>query len=297
MKKMRIWVLMLVAIFIFSGYHCVHTDNNDADELYDNYTTEPEERHESIFHNVWYINEAYDTRILLDSETNVMYLWYYEGLSVMLNADGTPKLYDESTSEYTHVRDIRDVWIPQILVDSENGVMYLMYEGGMSVMLNADGTPKLYDESTSIYTHIVLDIRGAWMPKILVDSESKVMYILYNEGMSNMLNADGTPKLYDRDTSIHSSTWSLSDARTLVDWETNVIYRWYKSGDGAGIAFMLNVDGSPKLYDKDSTGWSISDARILIDSETDVMYIWYGEGMSWMLNEEGTPKLYKQQVD
>lgn len=296
MKKLRIFVLMLVVILAFSGCHCASSHSNGSEELQNTYTTEPDDSHESIFHNVRYINnDGYFTRILLDSETKVMYLWYDEGLSVMLNSDGTPKLYDESSTEYAQVKDIRDVWNPKILIDSETGVMYLMYEGGMSVMLKEDGMPKLYDESTSIYNHIELEIREAWIPRIVVDSESKVMYIVHNEGMSNMLNADGTPKLYDRDTSIYSSTWSLSDAITLVDWETNVIYRWYRNGEGAGIAFMFNADGLPKLYDEGSTGWSISDSRILIDSETDVMYIWFQEGMSWMLNADGTPKLYKQQ--
>lgn len=45
------------------------------------------------------VEDAYDYQIYVDRDTKVMYLWktaYYKGgLTVMLNADGTPKLYQE----------------------------------------------------------------------------------------------------------------------------------------------------------------------------------------------------------
>ena len=84
--------------------------------------------------------------IYVDAETGVMYLWqtgYYKGgLSVMLNADGTPKVYQD-TNTYENIHNISS---EDIYVDAETGVMYLWqtgyYKGGLSVMLNADGTPK-----------------------------------------------------------------------------------------------------------------------------------------------------------
>ena len=63
-----------------------------------------------------------------------------------------------------------------------------------------------------------------------------------------MLNADGSPKVYDKTTSKYTDTRDISDTRIFVDSETNVMYTWYKSGYGAGMSVMLNADGSSKLY-------------------------------------------------
>ena len=73
--------------------------------------------------------------IYVDAETGVMYLWqtgYYKGgLSVMVNADGTPKVYKEDTNTYKNVYNISS---EDIYVDAETGVMYLWqtgyYKGG-----------------------------------------------------------------------------------------------------------------------------------------------------------------------
>ena len=88
--------------------------------------------------------------------------------------------------------------------------------------------------------------------RIFVDSETNVMYTWYKSGygagMSIMLNADGSPKLYDQSTSKYTDTIDISKTRIFVDSETNVMYTWYKSGYGAGMSIMLNADGSPKAY-------------------------------------------------
>ena len=129
MKKLRILLLMLVAILCISGCSFAGTSDSASNS----------------------VRDISDTRIFVDSETNVMYTWYKSGygggMSIMLNADGTPKVYDKTTSKYTDTRDISDT---RIFVDSETNVMYTWYKrgygGGMSVMLNADGSSKLYEQ-------------------------------------------------------------------------------------------------------------------------------------------------------
>ena len=128
MKKIRIFVLMLVIILCASGCS------------YDNSTNTPKPVHDI----------SYST-IFVDYETNVMYTWYKSGygagMSIMLNADGSPKLYDESTSKYTNIHDIS---YTTIFVDYETNVMYTWhksgYGAGMSIMLNADGSPKIHKQ-------------------------------------------------------------------------------------------------------------------------------------------------------
>ena len=115
-------------------------------------------------------------------------------------------------------------------------------------MLNADGSPKVYDSSTSKYSNIN-DISNT---KIFVDPETNVMYTWYKSGygagMSIMLNADGSPKVYDSSTSKYSNINDISNTKIFVDPETNVMYTWYKSGYGAGMSVMLDADGSAKTY-------------------------------------------------
>lgn len=50
------------------------------------------------------IYDSWDNKIYVDKDTKVMY-WWHEGtekggLTVMYNADGTPKLYDGDLSKY-----------------------------------------------------------------------------------------------------------------------------------------------------------------------------------------------------
>ena len=131
MKKMRILVLMVLILLCVSG--CASNVSTDTSTN----TSKP-------VHDISYAT------IFVDYETNVMYTWYKSGygagMSVMLNADGTPKLYDETTSKYTNVYDIT---YTTIFVDYETNVMYTWYKSGygagMSVMLNADGLPKLHN--------------------------------------------------------------------------------------------------------------------------------------------------------
>ena len=238
MKKLRLAVFMLVIALCISGCSLIGSSSDTPST-----TTKP-------VHDIIYSN------IFVDYETNVMYAWhksgYGAGMSVMLNADGSPKLYDKSTSKYAN--NITDIIYTDIFVDYETNVMYTWhksgYGAGMSVMLNADGSPKLYDKSTSKYVNNISDIVYT---TIFVDYETNVMYTWhksgYGAGMSVMLNADGSPKLYDKSTSKYVNNISyIVYTNIFVDYESNVMYTWYKSGYGAGMSVMLNADGTPKLY-------------------------------------------------
>ena len=73
MKTLRIFVLLLIAILCISG--CSSTDTGNL------------------------VVDISNTKIFVDSETNVMYTWYKSGygagMSIMLNADGSPKTYKQ----------------------------------------------------------------------------------------------------------------------------------------------------------------------------------------------------------
>ena len=209
-----------------------------------------------------------------------------------------------SSSSYDYTVQYRDISQSKIFVDYEENVMYTWYKNGygagMSVMLRANGLPKLFDPIDSKYT-TVYDISKA---KIFVDFETNVMYAWYKNGygagMTVMLKADGTPKLYDPLTSKYTAVHDISKTRLFVDYEEDVMYTWYKNGYGAGMSVMLNSDGSPKLYNPLTSRYSqvhdISIAKFFVDYDENVMYAWYkngyGAGMSVMLKANGLPKLY-----
>ena len=119
----------------------------------------------------------------------------------MLNPDGSAKTYDKDTSIYKNICTISS---ETIYVDQENGVMYFwktgLEKGGLSVMLNPDGSAKTYNKDTSIYKNICTISSGT----IYVDQENGVMYFwktsLEKGGLSVMLNPDGSAKTYTKDT-------------------------------------------------------------------------------------------------
>ena len=243
-------------------------------------------------------------RIYVDSETNVMY-WFdvqgYSGtLTLMVNADGIPKLYNSETSKYK-VAEIDSY--EKIYVDSETNVMYLFdihgYGVGLTLMVNADGTPKLYNSKTSKYKVTKIESRE----KIYVDSETNVMYLFgvygYDGGLTLMVNADGTPKIYNSKTSKYNVTEIDSREKIYVDSETNVMYLFNIHNYGGGLTLMVNADGTPKLYNSKTCKYKVnkisSGNKIYVDSETDVMYWFnihsYGGELTLMFNADGTPKL------
>ena len=132
MKKASIILMVSMLIMLLCSCSSEPTQSRTYDSMYN--ITE-------IKSNNW---------VYVDTETNVMYWYsghgYGGGLSPMLNADGTPKIYDAETSKYNVTEIKSNNWV---YVDTETNVMYWYsghgYGGGLSLMLNADGTPKTYD--------------------------------------------------------------------------------------------------------------------------------------------------------
>lgn len=89
--------------------------------------------------------------ILVDKETGVCYFEHdytgLHGMTIMLNADGTFKTWKGEQIPFE--RHKLDHYY-SILVDGETGVCYLEYMGpkmyNIAVMLNSDGTPRIWKE-------------------------------------------------------------------------------------------------------------------------------------------------------
>lgn len=244
--------------------------------------------------------------VYVDPENDVMYCYighgYGGGLTAMLNKDATPKLYDEASSMYDVTFIDSRNWV---YVDSETNVMYWYvghgYGGGLTIMLEPDGSPKLYDEATSIYDVTFIDSKN-W---VYVDSETKVMYWYvghgYGGGLSIMLEADGSPKLYDEANSIYDVTEIASRNWVYVDIESRVMYWYVGHGYGGGLDIMLESDGFPKLYDKENSIYDVTEISsrnwVYIDPENNVMYWYvghgYGGGLATMLERRGNSKVAK----
>ena len=158
--------------------------------------------------------------------------------------------------------------------------------------------------SSSSYDYTV-QYRDISQSKIFVDYEENVMYTWYKNGygagMSVMLRANGLPKLFDPIDSKYTTVYDISKAKIFVDFETNVMYAWYKNGYGAGMSVMLKANGLPKLYTSSTKYTKIDNilkSRLFVDYEEYVMYAWYkngyGAGMSVMLDADGTAKTFQQ---
>lgn len=244
--------------------------------------------------------------VYVDPENNVMY-WYVGhgyggGLTTMLNKDATPKLYDEANSMYDVTFISSSNWV---YVDSETNVMYWYvghsYGGGLTIMLEPDGSPKLYDEATSMYD-VTFISSSNW---VYVDSETNVMYWYvghgYGGGLSIMYEADGSPKLYDKENSIYDVTEISSNNWVYVDTESRVMYWYVGHGYGGGLDIMLKADGSPKRYDKENSIYDITEISssnwVYMDHENNVMYWYvghgYGGGLATMLERKGNSKVAK----
>ena len=93
MKKKLISLLLVLVMPMLVLCGCNSIPQND------NYVLQENARF--VYVSEYTINEKEEFKILVDKETRVMYLYYegysghyYAGLTVMLNADGTPMLYE-----------------------------------------------------------------------------------------------------------------------------------------------------------------------------------------------------------
>ncbi len=62
-----------------------------------------------------------------------------------------------------------------------------------------------------------------------------------------MLEADGSPKRYDKENSIYDITEISSRNWVYIDPENNVMYWYVGHGYGGGFATMLDRNGSSKV--------------------------------------------------
>ena len=156
------------------------------------------------------------------------------------------------TKKYNSMYDIAEINSNErIYVDSETNVMYWFdvqgYSGTLTLMVNADGIPKLYNSETSKYKVAEIDS----YEKIYVDSETNVMYLFnihnYGGGLTLMVNADGTPKLYNSKTCKYKVNKISSGNKIYVDSETDVMYWFNIHSYGGELTLMFNADGTPKL--------------------------------------------------
>lgn len=236
-----------------------------------------------------YTRDMVDTVTFRDHEEDVLYAWYQSGwgagMTVMQDNNGKPKLYSKYSEDYERTCDILKT---KIFVDFEEKTMYTWYrtdEGaGMSVMLDSDGKPKIYDRPISIYK-IIKDISKT---KIFVYKPTNVMFSWYREengaGLSMMLNADGTPKIYDKEISKYNDITYITDEMIFVDWKTKTMFFFYEE-DGAGdIVIIPNPDGTHMTLDKLPFKYFIQnqivDTKTFIDKEENVEYIWF-KGKDW----------------
>lgn len=249
------------------------------------------------------------SEIYVDEENGVMYLflkeWDAGGLTAMLNVNGTSKL-NLGTRYYTiKLSKLKKHGLDsKIYVDEETDVMYLFVKdenvGGLTMMLNVDGTPKL-SNGTEYYMSIS-NLEKNGISEIYVDEETNVMYLFTKSGSSSglttMLNEDGMPRQSD-ETSYN--TIKISNfgkyglhSEIYVDEETDVMYLFVKHGNSGGLTMMLNTDGTPKLsagtkynttelskikrFDskcKDKCG---PYKEIYVDGENNVLYLFLKDG-------------------
>lgn len=237
-----------------------------------------------------YERDMADATIFRDYEEDVLYAWLESGcgagMTVMKEKDGTSKIHNENSKQYKYTQDISNT---TIFVDYEEMTMYTWYgrkeSAGMSVMLKANGTPKIYDKNTSSYKNIE-DISST---KIFVDKNTNVMYSWYKKdnggGLSVMLKADGTPKLYDKEISSYKDVVYISGDNIFADYKNKTIYFYNVEDEAGDIAVMLNADGTIKKADKFALKYFlnskiISNKKTFVDNEENVHYIWM-KGEFW----------------
>lgn len=262
---------------------------------------------------------ASNSVIFVDKEEDVMYLLQTvggdSGMTMMLTPEGNPKL---STTTTYNTRGINRA--SKILVDSENGVMYLfgIYDSGINglvVMYDRNNTPRLSKDSGYEVTKIenlgTKEGRES-IYKIFVDDETGVMYLmcryLGNVGITMMVNPDGSPKL---NTDTKYKTESIEGNKIYTDSKTNIMYLSYSrtsshtvsvkphvrsSSREGDMVMMANVDGTPRTSDTTAYETVTMDESkktmcVGSDKENGVRYMFYrGGGLTTVMETEGFPK-------
>lgn len=241
--------------------------------------------------------------IYVDKEEGTMYVYVSgvkkAGLSIMLEPDGKPKIFNPETNTYKNVYYISS---EDIYVDEEEGTMYLYVYGvqkaGLSVMYKADGMPKIYNPDTNTYNHV----HSAYPEYVYVDELEGTMYLFVTGvkkgGLSVMLKADGMPKIYNNTSSSYKNVYSISKESVYVDNDGAVMYLFVSGLKKAGLSVMYSDDGSILTYHETEYYGSvhnISYDTIYVDEENSVKYLYVTgvekAGLSVMYNSDGLPKI------
>ncbi len=269
-----------------------------------------------------YITSNHST-IYLDEETDVMYLARKNGgLSKMFNTDGSPKLGNESKYDTVVSISMAEKGL-KIYVDIESDVMYLVRtdlpEGGVTMMVNADGSPRLssqtkhhtidilYDnilehhDDDNLFYHHEYDLP---ILQFLVDTETNNMFLFSNAGcggLAQMFNSNGTPKLsteskyteYKFTYEISSLGGIDSDIKIYRDIETDNMFLYVDIQHCCGLTNMFNTNVSQSQstktqYDFSNIEQSGSDGiTYIVDEEANVMYLASkGGGLTCMYDRE-----------
>lgn len=103
MKKLRL-CLLVFAIAICMVFLTGCEDEEKTSKKEDTKTEQVEEKEITYKNPMICIYSNWENAIYVDKDTKVMYWWSEgsnrAGLTVMYNADGTPKLYDGDLSKY-----------------------------------------------------------------------------------------------------------------------------------------------------------------------------------------------------
>lgn len=208
------------------------------------------------------------------------------------------------SSTYNKIPSSQQIWI-----DSDNGVMYLP---NGPAMRNPDGTPKIYNQQTSIYTNIVtfddvaksfdgsLGVQGFKQPsiKFYVDQETMNMYyaIITEFGYSNynlMMNPDGTAKKYNFNNAYDVSIIS-SAGKLLVEPQTNIMF-WYNNTNSS-LTLLYDESAKPRFYNYTNTSYFPTKLSfpetVLVDFENGVIYHNYNGFLYSLQNEDGSQDIY-----
>lgn len=283
MKRKITTILAVMLVLIFFVGCCACSEGESTERLY------------SISSETIYV----------DKEEGTMYLYVSgvkkAGLSIMLEPDGTPKLFNSETNTYKNVYYISS---ETIYVDEQEGTMYLYVSGvkkaGLSVMLKADGKPKTYNKDTNTYKNVY----SISSESIYVDELEGTMYLYVSGvkkgGLSVMLKADGMPKIYNKDTCPYPNVYSISKESVYVDNDEAVMYLYVSGVQKAGLSVMYCDDGSILTYHETKyyeNVYNISAETIYVDEENGVKYLYVSgvkkAGLSVMYYSDGQPKTKK----
>lgn len=98
--------------------------------------------------NCYCVSAGNFVRVVVDTETNVLYLSNKKTMIPMISANGKPSLMSDSVKIINYTNKIEKLnsfvgW-QNIFVNEGDGTMYVGGTDILCQLINADGTPKIY---------------------------------------------------------------------------------------------------------------------------------------------------------